>query len=74
MDLLMEEIKENENLNLNIIPSEEDFKDKFPFNLEEEEEEKVLPPVIRVDTKINNEMNEVKKKDNKDDLIRQKYD
>lgn len=33
-----------------------------------------MAPVIKVDTKINNQMEEEKKKDNKDELAREKYD
>ena len=61
--LLLDEVKENQALNLNIIPNEDDFKDKFPYNLdskseENEKTEEVKPPTILWQPKIEEEKKE----------------
>lgn len=74
LELLMQEIKENPELTLERDLKEEDFKDKFPFNLEppvkEEEEDfkKVIEP-IKPSVKI-----EEKKKETKVDDVKTKFE
>lgn len=74
MQLFLNEVRDNEDLTLEKDSlDEEDFKDKFPFNLIEEVKTPEPPKVI-TQTKVVEEKKEVNKKQNAEDEMRQKYE
>lgn len=74
MQLFLNEVRDNEDLTLEKDSlDEEDFKDKFPFNLIEEVKTPEPPKVI-TQPKVVEEKKEVNKKQSVEDEMRQKYE
>jgi hypothetical protein len=61
LELLLNEVRENQELKLAKELDEEDFKDKFPFNIIKEEEKAPEPPKPVVTPKVEEKKAEIKR-------------